>query len=603
MRSDDGGLVLTSSKVRAAGGDERDFASLRSLSRDLKSDPAKGDVRVSLCSTSSTDLLTGLLEAALFQRGLDVDLHVADYGLVHAELLDASSPTRRFAPRIAVVLFGPRDVPTWPDDDATTDDADALADGAVDWLLEPCRAIHESCGADVVLSNLHSLPARPLGHLGARMPGDRNNFIRRVDLRLADRAPSWAHIHDVAALAERRGLDHWLDARLWHHAKVPAAPEAQAELATSLAGHIAGILGCAHKCVVVDLDRTLWGGVVGDDGVEGIEIGEGSAEGEAFKAFQLYLKSLARRGVVLAVASKNEDRVARTAFDHPEMVLDLDDFAAFKASWEPKPVALIEIADELGLDLSSMVFIDDNPAEREEVRRALPGVSVPELPDDPSGFPRALDRLYAFETAAVTDEDRERTSRYRARGAGRRLERTAATHEDFLASLGMIGVVDPWDSTSLPRITQLIGKTNQYNLTTARLSAAEVRRRATSDEWVTLALRLRDRFGDHGLVSALWGRVDGETLEIEGWVMSCRVLKRRAEHFLFNRLLDEVRARGVRTILGAFRPTDRNAVCRGHYESLGFAVASAAGEGETAWRLDVAAARVAATPVSGELVA
>lgn len=590
------------SRLRSEFGEARDFASLRSLSRRLRRSPADDGLRVSLCASSSTDLLSGLLEASLFLRGFDVDLRAADHGLVHGELLDAASPTARFAPRVVVVVVGPRDVPRWPEPDASAGRADELAGEAARWLLEPCRVIHESTGADVLLTNLHALAERPLGHLGARIPGDRNNFIRRVNLRLGDDASAGVHLHDVAALSERFGLDRWFDPRLWHHAKMPASPEGQAELATSLGGHVAGVLGHARKCVVVDLDNTLWGGVVGDDGVEGLELGEGSAEAEAFKAFQVYLRALADRGVVLAVSSKNEEPIARAAFEHPEMVLGLDDFAAFKASWEPKSTALREIAAELGLGLASFVFVDDNPAEREEVRRALPEVATPELPDDPSEFPRILDRLYAFETAGLTPEDRERTSQYRARGASHRLEHAAASHDDFLASLAMVGTVEEWNATSIPRIAQLIGKTNQYNLTTVRLARTDVEARAAASDWITLSLRLRDRFGDHGLVSAMWARLEGDTLDIEGWIMSCRVLKRGAERFLFNHVLDEARRRGVKKMVGRFRPTDRNAVCSGHYEALGFEVERST-ESETVWSLGIAAAAAAKTPVEGEMIA
>lgn len=559
-------------------------------------------MRISLCSSGTTDMLRGLLDACLFLRGIDARIHTADFGLVHAELLDPDSSTSRFEPRVALIVVGPRDLPSRPGRDATVAEAEALAEEAVRWFLEPARAVHDRCGADVVLTNLHPYPERPLGHFGARSPADANNFIRRVNGKLADAAPPWLHVHDVAALAERTGLDRWLDRRLWFHAKMPASTEAQAELADSLSGHVAGILGRARKAVVVDLDNTLWGGVIGDDGLEGIVLGEGAGDGEAFKAFQLHLRDLARRGVVLAVSSKNEEATARGAFAHPEMVLSLDDFAAFKASWEPKSAAIREIAEELDLGLDAIVFIDDNPAEREEVRRALPAVAVPELPEDPADYFRAIDGLHAFETAQITADDRRRTTQYRARGESRRLERSSSSQEEFLASLEMVGDVARWTPTTLPRVTQLIGKTNQYNLTTKRLGAAEVEERMRSREWVALSLRLRDRFGDHGLVSALWGRIDGATLELEGWIMSCRVLKRRAEHFLFNGLLDEARQLGVGAIVGRYLPTERNAVCREHFADLGFERIEESEEGATLWRVAVSEAGSVVTPVCAENV-
>ena len=266
------------------------------------------------------------------------------------------------------------------------------------------------------------------------------------------------------------------------------------------------------KCLILDLDNTLWGGVIGDDGLAGIQIGEGGAEGEAFKAFQAYVRQLKERGVLLAVCSKNDEAIAKSAFtDHPDMVLKLDDFVVFKANWQPKSENIRAIAQEMDLPLEAFVFVDDNPAERHEVRQALADVTVPELPDDPSGFMRALDGERLFEVVAVTREDLQRTATYHARR--QTLEALAGTTDipAYLASLAMTASVRPFEPVSFDRITQLINKTNQFNLTTPRVVPADVVRLAADPASVTCTVRLKDRFADHGLISVVYGRAHERT--------------------------------------------------------------------------------------------
>jgi FkbH-like protein len=391
---------------------------------------------------------------------------------------------------------------------------------------------------------------------------------------------------------------------LWHEAKQPVAPGLIPELARNMAAIVGGILGRSRKCLVVDLDNTLWGGVVGDVGVEGLALGEGTGIGEAFKAFQSYLKALKERGVLLAVSSKNEERHALKPFEeHPETVLKRDDFVAFKANWSPKSDNLRAIARELSLDLDAFVLIDDNPAEREEVRQALPQVVVPELTQDPAEYPMIVDAARCFEVSSVTEEDRRRSGMYRQRREQHELLSTTRNLSEFLASLEMRAVIRPFEPVSFARITQLVNKTNQFNLTTKRLTGAQVEALAADPDGFTRTVRLEDRFGDHGLISVLFGRIETDTLTVDGWLMSCRVLNRGVEQQLLNEVVAAMARVGVRHVMGSFIPTDRNALVRDLYRDLGFSPVSER-DGVTTWRLDVDAFEPLTTfvtvPAAGE---
>ena len=556
------------------------------LEREMGPPVGHTPVRVALLGGASTDLLVLPLQLALRVVGLAPILHVAPYNVWFQEMLEHDSQTSRFAPQVAIALITAHSIPIWPQPGTGPEAATKLAQSVCRQIYEACGQLHDRCGTDVVLNTLPPFPHQPLGNLSAKSADDANNFIRRVNVLLGDMAPPYVHLNDVAALVERRGLDHWFDVRLWHEAKQLVAPGFIPELVRNTAAVVGGILGRTRKCLVLDLDNTLWGGAVGDAGVEGIVLGEGTGIGEAFKSFQTHVKAMKDRGVLLAVCSKNDERQAMRPFEeHPETVLRRQDFVAFMANWDPKSDNLRAIAKELNIGLDSLVFVDDNPAEREEVRQALPEVLVPEMSDDPTDYPRILDAARCFEVPAITSEDRQRSEMYRGQ---RQLDELAASTRDlsdFLASLEMEAVVRPFETLSLARITQLVNKTNQFNLTTRRLTGTEVEALMTNPSAFTRTVRLADRFGDHGLISVLWGRVERNTLTIDGWLMSCRVLKRGVERLLLNEVVAAAKARGVSRIIGTHIPSDRNALVEHHYEDLGF---SEAGErdGIRTWILE-----------------
>ncbi len=411
-------------------------------------------------------------------------------------------------------------------------------------------------------------------------------MIQSLNQRVADLAARGAIVLvDVARLAATVGLENWDDPRHWHASKVGFAPSLLPVYGDVVARTIAAVRGLSRKCLVLDLDNTLWGGVIGDDGLAGIQLGQGSASGEAFLAVQAMALELRARGVVLAVCSKNEERNARLPFrDHPDMLLREDHIAVFQANWTDKAANLRAIAATLNIGVDALVFLDDNPAERMQVRRELPLVAVPELPDDPALYPRTLAAAGYFEAVGFSKEDRDRASYYQANA-----QRTAALSASgdigaYLASLDMICTIGWVDEVARPRVAQLINKSNQFNLTTRRYSESELAAATEDPSRHVVQVRLADRFGDNGIISVLIADKMGEAWEIDTWLMSCRVLGRRVEEACLTHLVAAARQAGARELIGKYIPSAKNSMVADHYRKLGFSSGGSAG-GATRWRL------------------
>jgi FkbH-like protein len=530
------------------------------------------ELKVALLGVGTTDMIAPALSLAIAVRGVACAIHRADFGSYAREMLDPNSDTIRFDPDVAVIVNSPTNLPTRPVIGQSADEVKTLVDQVTDHWLDLCRSLHEHTQCQIILDNFHALALRPLGNLATKTPWDINTFLRRVNAELAARAPEFVHINDVEFLAARHGLAQWFDSRLWYHAKLPIAPECLPAYAMNTASVIAAIYGRSAKCVVLDLDNTLWGGVIGDDGLDGIQLGQGNAEGEAFLAFQRYLLELKNLGVLLAISSKNDEETALSVFErHPEMLLSCDDIVSFQANWGPKPDSLRAIARELEIGLDALVFVDDNPRERDIVRQWLPEVRVVELSEDVSDFPTLLDETGWFETVHISAEDRSKTEKYRANAARVALQGSGGgDYDGYLRSLAQIGVVTNFEAEDLDRIAQLINKSNQFNLTTRRQTRAEVEAEMRDSERVTSTVRLADRFGDNGLICVFSSRRNQSYLEIDQWLMSCRVLNRGVEHLLLNWVVEKARALDIAEIRGTFIPTQKNALVRDHYSSLGF---------------------------------
>jgi FkbH-like protein len=446
---------------------------------------------------------------------------------------------------------------------------------AVEMLLKLAREAHEKSRAEVIMANF-MLPARhDLGPFRSRTLGSDWSFRKWVNLELGLNAPLYLHICDLEFLSHRHGGTSARDERAWFESKQPCSPSLLVELAREVSQIIGALRRPPKKVLALDLDNTLWGGVVADDGLEGIELGDTSPRGEAFKAFQKYIRSLKQRGVLLAVCSKNDHEKAAEVFEkHPEMILRMDDLVSFKANWDPKSDNLRQMASELNLGLDSFVFVDDNPAEIEIVRQFTPEVATILLGPDSSMYAAQLQDCRMFEPRNITAEDGERTGQYRSEAQRSELMGKAADMDSYLESLAMEGAISEFTPADVPRLAQLINKSNQFNLTTKRRTEADVLEVTNDPDCIGFSMRLKDRFGDHGLISIVIGRKSGRTLAIDTWVMSCRVLKRQVE----DEVLKEVARLAVRLdctrLEGIYLPTAKNEMVRDFYPCMGFALIS-----------------------------
>ena len=411
-----------------------------------------------------------------------------------------------------------------------------------------------------------------------------------INTGLREMADEWGV--DLVALdtrVNRDGLAAWHDEALWHRAKQDVVP-----LAAPMYGDLVGRLlaarqGRSHKCLVLDLDNTVWGGVIGDDGLEGIVLGHGNAQGEAFLAIQDYAREQSRRGVILAVCSKNDEANALEVFEHhPEMLLKRSDIASFVVNWQDKPTNLRMIADELNIGLDALVFVDDNPFERDLVRRELPVVAVPELPEEPSLWPQCIADAGYFEGVAVTDEDRARTRLYQGNLARETLKVSATDLPSYLRGLEMKLLWRHFDATGLQRVVQLINKTNQFNLTTRRHTEADVRALMEDRRAFGLQLRLIDRFGDNGIIGIVVGKLEAhDEVLLDTWLMSCRVLGRQVEEATLNLVAAQAQRFGAKRLVGDYLPTKKNAMVKEHYARLGFETVKQSTDGSSRSILDL----------------
>jgi len=531
-----------------------------------------------------------LVEHMLFISGMPADLFVGDYNNFRSELLESTSALYEFRPDIVIVLPDERSCKyTGRLTDPLQKQEEAVARHSAE-ILELCAAVNRRTPVEVILCNYMLPPYFDLGPYRARTMASDWNFKKAVNLTIGTKAPHFVHICDLEFLAYRYGGLATKDEKAWFESKQLCSPTLQVQLAQEIAQIVTNLKTAPKKVLALDLDNTLWGGVIGDDGMEGIEIGDTSPRGEAFKAFQRYIASLTERGVLLAVCSKNDPENAREPFrKHPEMVLRETHFVSFKANWEPKPDNLRAIASELNLGLDSFVFVDDNPAEIEIVRQFTPEVTTIQLSDNPSEYVRQLQDSRFFERLTITGEDLARTEQYREEAQRKILLSTTSDMESYLQSLEMKGACRQFNSLDLPRIAQLINKSNQFNLTTRRRSEAELAALMQDPEYTGFTVRLRDRFGDYGLIAVVICRaVAGGILEIDTWLMSCRVLKRQVEEETLNEIVRFARLRGTSRIRGFYLPTAKNGMVRHHYARFGFEPI-AEDESESIYELDAIA--------------
>lgn len=545
------------------------------------------DFRLGVLTHATFDLLNDHLPAGAVRHGVALELANTPYDQVMQEALDPSSSintTKLDAVLVAVdhrwlglerVKFSEK-----PEDRVAN---------AVQRLRTVVEGLRQNSGVPAILQTVPVPPQSLFGSYDRRIRGTVRAMIDQVNLEIAEIAEqTGSYLLDAAALAERAGTDRWFDPVRWLAYKLPFSADCFAIYADALGRLLGAIRGKSRKCLVLDLDNTIWGGVIGDDGMEGIYIGQGSAKGEAFLAVQETALELRERGIMLAASSKNTDAVARQPFrEHPDMLLREEHISVFQANWIDKASNLEAIAKALNIGLDALVLLDDNPAERAQVRAALPMVGVPELPSDPGWFAWYLSSAGYFEAVGFSAEDSLRAQSYTS--DAKRADVLAKSRDlgDYLSSLGMVITFAHFDKKGRQRVAQLINKSNQFNLTTRRYTEADVESLEGDDSVFTLQVRLEDKFGDLGMIGVAICRTaeDGAAWDIDTWLMSCRVLGRCVEQAMLDRIVLEARKKGVSILLGRYIPTAKNGMVAEHYAKLGFRCIETSPTGTTQWKI------------------
>jgi FkbH-like protein len=555
--------------------------------------------RLSVLSNSTVDFLIPAMVATAARFGIALQVTTGGFGQVLQEALSPESAVNRFAPDAVLIALDYRGLPLTPAPGSESAEQSSVQ-AALDQLALIRKGIQENSKAICIVQTLAPPPETLFGSLDARLPGTLARIVQEINARIAQDLNGTPDVLlDVAQLAATVGSAEWHCPRDWNLGKFPFSDVFVPLYAEHACRVIAALRGKSRRCLILDLDNTVWGGVIGDDGLDGIQLAQGDATGEAFLAVQRMALELRSRGIALAVCSKNEDQTARLPFrSHPEMLLRENHIAVFQANWQDKPSNIRAIADALSLGTESMVFLDDNPVEREFVRKSLPEVAVPELPDDPAFYARTLNAAGYFEAVAFSREDVDRAEFYQDNARRVQLQQQAGDLEGYLRSLQMEITFQSFDSTGRARIAQLVNKSNQFNLTTRRYTEGQIAEWEHDPGAFTLQIRLRDIFGDNGMISVVICResVPGQW-EIDTWLMSCRVLGRKVEQAVLGHLLEHARQRGIRRLLGTYIATSRNSLVVEHYAQLGFTQLEGTESGTKHYSLDVASTTIPEVPM------
>jgi len=554
-------------------------------------------LRVGLLGNSATQLLAQAMRGRGFEEGFDLEIFEADYDQVDRQILHKSSALYRARPEYVVLFESVQKLMKkfYALDRARRGEFAAEEAARIRELLAALN--QNAAGLKIILMNYMELNDGVFGQFANKTEASFLYQLRRLNCALMDLARETKNLFicDIASLSAAFGQEAALDHRNHVEADMAFSLDFLPRVADAALDIVRAVSGSARKCLVLDLDNTLWGGVIGDDGIENIELGD-LGQGKAFTELQLWARELKERGILLAICSKNDAAAAKAPFEnHPDMVLSLDDIAIFVANWDSKVDNIKRIREFLNISLDAMVFVDDNPYERGVVKQHLPDIVVPELPKDPADVLPYLRGLNLFETASYTAEDSKRTRHFQQELKREETQRSFTDERDFLKSLDMNCAVAAFDGFNLPRSAQLIQRSNQFNLRGVRYTEEDLARIGKAGDHLSWTFTVQDKFGSYGLISVIIGKIDGGELFLDTWVMSCRVLKRGVEDLALNRIVADAKRRGVARIRGEYVPTAKNRLVENHYRELGF---SDAGGGQ--WILDVEAYRPHAHFIAAE---
>ena len=565
--------------------------SRKRLRRELLACPNLKDVRIAVLGGTTTTEMVEFLEILLLRDGIRPTFYQSEYGRCYEDAVLEPELVAAFRPDIVYLHTCSFNLREYPGVACSENELDSFVSAELSRFRAIWTSLHNSVRCQIIQNNFELPSTAILGNLDTVSAGGATRFILELNRRFAQDASAipYLTLQDQFGISARLGLNQWFDATRWFSYKISNSPEGSFAVASSCAALIRALLGRSRKVLVLDLDNTLWGGVIGDDGVDQLVLGRETPLAEAYTAFQEYCLSLRARGVLLAVCSKNDDEIARQGFAHTDSVLKLEHFSAFKANWEAKPENILAIAEELNLGVDSFVFVDDNPAERAIVEAQLPQVAVPDVGSDVTDYSSIIESYRYFEPVSLGEEDLARANLYAENAQRATLSQTFSNYGEYLDSLEMTAEIDAFCPTYLERIAQLTNKSNQFNLTTRRYTLAEIDAASRNSQQIGLYGKLSDRFGDNGLVSVVLGSIDDRRLYLDLWLMSCRVLKREMEVAMLDVMVARARARGLSELVGCYLPTAKNNMVADHYEKLGFSSLSRNEEtGATTWSLDIA---------------
>jgi FkbH-like protein len=545
------------------------------------------DINIALLGGSTSAEIKNILELFLLKNNIKPKFYESEYNQYYEDALFGNDELDKFNPDIIYIHTTNKNIMKYPGPKDSSKDVDILLGTEIHKYKSIWSSLSKFDCA-VIQNNFDYTENRNLGNLDCYDEHGKTYFINKLndEFSLNAREIKNLYINDINYLSSYIGIRFWFDQSLWHQAKYAVSMEAIPELAFNISKIIISIIGKSKKCLVLDLDNTCWGGVIGDDGLDGIHIGNETAIAEGYLAFQKYVKELKNRGISVAICSKNDFENAKQGFSHTESILKFDDFTSFKANWDPKYKNILDIANEINIGVDSIVFIDDNAVERDIVFSQIPSVSVPDLGKDVVDFIRYIDRNGYFEPISLSDDDINRGQYYEENKKRANDEAAFQTYDEFLLSLGMTAEIKSFSSIYVGRISQLINKTNQFNLTTKRYTSGEIESISKSVEHIKIYGKLTDKHGDNGLIAVSIGSIKKSQCHIDLWLMSCRVLKRNMEYAMLDKLVKKCAERGLSEIVGYYYKSAKNSMVSNLYEKFGFILSETNGE-DTIWKLDI----------------
>ena len=544
------------------------------LKKNAKKDMADlKECRVAILGNCSTQHLATALKGYGYKENYNLNIFDSDYNQIDSQIMDDDSELYQHNPEFVLIYMSAEKLYE-QFCDMNLESRAEFADIIIQKISNYWATLNNKIKTNIIQFNFIEIDDRVFGNYANKTPNSFIYQLRKLNFNLMELSSNTknAFIVDLSTIQNFYGRENVYDDKLYYIAKMPLSTNILPEVAKQVVDVIKTLHGKLKKCVILDLDNTLWGGVIGDDGLKSIQIGE-LGLGHAFSEFQMWLKELKNRGILLAICSKNNEDTAKEPFEkHPEMVLRLDDISMFVANWENKASNIKNIQATLNIGMDSMVFIDDNPFERNLVRGMIPDITVPELPEDPALYLSYLKSLNLFETASYSENDKDRTKQYQAQAQRVTMQNSFENFDEYLKSLEMVATAHKFDEFEIPRISQLTQRSNQFNLRTIRYTEAEIEEICKDDKYFTLSFSLKDKFGDYGLISVvIMEKQDDKTLFLNTWLMSCRVLKRGMEEFIINKVIETAKENGFKKVIGEYIKTPKNSMVENIYSKLGFA--------------------------------